>query len=222
MKPTTFKSFLAEFIGTYVLVFSGTSAIVVNDITRGLITQAGIALTFGLAVGIMIYLFREISGAHINPAVTIALWYGKQFPRKKVFPYVTSQLIGAVAASGTLSFLFLDHPTLGATLPRGSEIESFVLEVLLSLILIFTICVLTSSPHQKKGWAGLMIGGVVALEAFLGGPISGASMNPARSIGPALVSGHLRPLWIYIFAPITGAFLAVIGCRSLKEKECCQ
>ncbi|MCI0412256.1 aquaporin [bacterium] len=158
----------------------------------------------------MIYVFGSISGAHLNPAVSLAIWLVGKFPGKYVLPYMMIQCAGAVSASLALSFLFPSHPTLGATLPAGSITQSFLVESLLSLILVFVILALSCMPNKKQISPALVIGAVIGLEAIFAGPISGASMNPARSIGPALVSGHTRQLWIYLVAPLIGSLTAVL------------
>ena len=215
------RKYFAEFIGTFVLVFAGTSAIVVNDMSGGMITHVGVAIVFGLVVTAMIYTLGDISGAHINPAVTLAFWFARRFPGDEVLPYIISQVLGAISASIVVYLLFFEHPTLGATVPSGTSVQSFVLETLLAFILMLTIINVATGSKEKGIIAGMAIGSVVAFEALFAGPISGASMNPARSIGPALVSGNLGGLWIYIIAPILGAFFAILCCRCVREKECC-
>ncbi|GAA4433920.1 MIP family channel protein [Bremerella cremea] len=205
------RSFLAEVIGTFCLVFAGTGAIVINDVVPGSVTHVGIALTFGLIVMAMIYSLGDISGAHLNPAVTVAFWAAKQFDRKKIVPYVIAQLIGAILASCLLRVLFLEHDHLGATLPRGPWWQSFVLEFVLTFLLMFVVLNVATGSKETGIMAGAAIGGTVALEAMFAGPICGASMNPARSIAPALVSGQLQHLWIYIVATTAGALFAVVA-----------
>jgi aquaporin NIP len=210
----------AEYLGTFLLVLAGTTAIVVDDLSGGAITQLGIALVFGLAVAAMIYVVGDISGAHINPAVTIGMWYAKRFDGKQVGPYVVSQIAGALSASAVVALLFTTHPTLGATVPSGTSAASFGLEALMTWLLMLTVITLVAGSRSKRVVAAAA-GLVVGLEAWVGGPISGASMNPARSIGPAVFSGHLTELWIYILAPIIGACLAIVCCRCVKDGECC-
>ncbi|WP_145085712.1 MIP/aquaporin family protein [Anatilimnocola aggregata] len=211
---------LAEAIGTFVLVFAGTGAIVVNDVSAGSITHVGIALTFGLVVMAMIYALGDISGCHINPAATLAFWAARRFPGKLVAPFMASQIVGALLASLLLRTLF-EHPTLGATLPAGSAWQSFVLEVVITTVLMFVALSVSTGAKEKGIMAGAAIGAVVALGAMVAGPICGASMNPARSLAPAIVSGNLADLWIYIAAPLVGSLLAVGGCRGVRA-NCCQ
>ena len=215
------KKLIAEAIGTFALVFAGTGAIVINDVTGGSITHVGIALTFGLIVLAMIYTVGDISGAHLNPAVTIGFWFAGRFPAAQIIPYVTSQLIGAFAASGLLRALFPQHTTLGATLPAGPEFQSFILEFILTFLLMFVILNVSTGAKEKGITAGIAVGAVIALEAMFAGKICGASMNPARSLAPAIVSGSLNHLWLYIVAPITGAATAIFACRGCQEPNCC-
>lgn len=212
---------VAEALGTFALVFVGTGAIVVNDLSGGVVTHVGVALTFGLVVMAMIHAVGDVSGAHINPAVTLAFWLARRLPGRDVLPYVTSQVGGALLASLLVRVLFGAHPTLGATLPAGDALQSFVLEVALSLLLVFTILSVAVGAEEKGLAVGLAVGGVVALEALFAGPISGASMNPARSLAPALVSGRLEHLWLYLAAPTLGASLAVVACRCSRGSACC-
>jgi len=215
------KKLVAEFIGTYTLVFAGTGAIVINDVSNGAITHVGIALTFGLVVLAMIYTVGDISGAHLNPAVTTAFWLSGRMAGSLVGPYVGTQILAALAASGTLHFLFPTHSTLGSTLPAGSDMQSFVLEGILSFILMFVILNVSTGSKEKGITAGIAVGAVIALEAMFAGKICGASMNPARSLGPAIVSGNLQHLWIYLLAPVIGAAGAVFACRGCQEEGCC-
>ncbi len=211
----------AEFIGTFALVFSGTGAIVINEVSGGAITHVGIALTFGLVVLAMIYTIGDISGAHLNPAVSLGFFIARRFPLHELIPFVLSQCAGAFAASGILRFLFPQSATLGATLPAGSAIQSFVLELILTTILMFVILSVSTGAAEKGITAGIAVGAVIGLEAMFAGPICGASMNPARSLAPAVISQHLSNLWIYLIAPTVGALLAVIGCRCVREEGCC-
>ena len=214
------KKLLAEFLGTFGLVFAGTGAIVINQVSGGAIGHAGIALTFGLAVLVMVYTFGDVSGAHLNPAVTLGLVAARRFSLRQAPGYIAAQVCGALAASGLLRALFPDHATLGATLPAGAETQSFVLEIVLTALLVLTILSVSSGPQEKGLTAGIAIGGIIALEAMFAGPVCGASMNPARSLAPALVSGHLEHLWIYLTAPVLGALLAVPLCIGVRAPGC--
>lgn len=211
------RKLTAEFFGTFALVFAGTGAIVVNDVTHGTITHVGIALTFGLIVLAMIYAIGDVSGCHLNPAVTVGFFAARRFEARWVLPYVASQIAGALAAAGVLRFLFPEHENLGATLPRGLASQSFVLELILTLILMFVILSVSTGAKEKGITAGIAVGSVIALEAMFAGPICGASMNPARSLGPALISMHTEHLWVYLAAPTLGALLGVLVCRCVHE-----
>lgn len=202
------RKYLAECIGTFVLVFCGTGAIIVNQQTQGMITHPGVAVTFGLVVASLIFALGDLSGAHLNPAVTLAFTFFKKFPLKMLVPYFASQVLGALLASASLLMLFPDNTLLGATIPAGSPMQSFALESVLTAILVLVIFNVSTGEKEKGSTAAIAIGGVVALEAMFAGPISGASMNPARSLAPALVSGHTEGLWIYLTAPILGALIA--------------
>jgi aquaporin NIP len=215
------KKLAAEIFGTFTLVFAGTGAIVVNDATGGTITHAGIALTFGLVVLAMIYAVGDVSGAHLNPAVTLGFWAARRFPGRSVLPYLAAQFIGAGLASAVLSALFPADQTLGATLPHGTAAQSFVLELLLTCFLMFVILSVSTGAKEKGITAGIAVASVIAFEAMFAGPISGASMNPARSLAPAVVSGHLEHLWVYLLAPIAGAIAAVLACGCVQERGCC-
>ena len=215
------RACFAEFLGTAALVFAGTGAIVIDDVSHGAITHVGVAMTFGLIVLAMIYTLGDISGAHLNPAVTFAFWRARRFEGARVLPYIGSQLGGALLASGLLRALFPAHATLGATLPAGSAGQSFILETVLTALLMFVILNVSTGAKEKGLMAGVAIGSVIMLEAMFAGPICGASMNPARSLAPALVSGNLGAVWIYILAPALGAWLAVGGCRGVQPAGCC-
>jgi aquaporin Z len=215
------KKCAAEFIGTFALVFAGTGAIVVNEVSHGAITHVGIALTFGLIVLVMIYTLGDISGAHINPAVTIGFWLARRMNGREVSAYVATQCAGALAASGVMRVLFPENRLLGATQPAGTALQSFILELLLTALLMFVILGVSTGAREKGITAGIVVGSVIALEAMFAGPICGASMNPARSLGPAIVSGQLGSLWIYLVAPVLGAALGVIGCKCIRESDCC-
>jgi MIP family channel proteins len=202
---------LAEGIGTFILVFAGTGAVMVNQLRDGALTHLGISFVFGAVVAALIYALGHISQAHFNPAVTLAFWTSGFFPKRRVLPYVTSQCLGAILASLVLLLALGNIANLGATLPlNGNWLQSFVLEIILTFILMLVIFGSGLDRRAPIGFAGLAIGLTVGLEAAFMGPITGASMNPARSLGPALVGGIWQHHWLYWIAPIVGAQLAVV------------
>jgi len=203
------RALIAELFGTFALVFCGTGAIVINEVRGGAITHVGIAFTFGLIVLALIYALGDISGCHLNPAVTTGFWLAGRFPAAQVGPYLGSQCAGALLASGTLRLLFPTATTLGATLPAGPGWQSFVLELILTFLLMVVILCVSTGAKEKGIMAGVAVGAVIALEAMFAGPVCGASMNPARSLAPAVVSGRVAELWIYLVAPVVGAALGV-------------
>jgi aquaporin Z len=215
------RKLTAELLGTFALVFAGTGAIVINDVSKGAVSHVGVALTFGLVVLAMIYAVGDVSGAHLNPAVTLGFFAARRLPLRRVVPYILSQCAGALLASSLLRFLFPDHPTLGATFPAGPAEQSLVLEVVLTGLLMFVILSVSTGAKEKGITAGIAVGSVIAFEALFAGPISGASMNPARSLAPALVSGRWEDLWVYLTAPTLGATVAVLACRCVHDKPCC-
>jgi len=212
------KKCVAEFIGTFALVFCGTGAIVIDQETHGAVSHVGIAITFGLIVMCMIYALGNISGAHLNPAVSLAFTIAGKFPLRQLLPYIVSQLAGAIAASLLLKFLFPANILLGATLPAGSAAQSFILEGLLTFFLMLVIINVATGSKEQGMFAGLAIGSVVLLEAMFAGPICGASMNPARSFAPAVVSGHLENLWVYMIATPIGAMAAIPVWKYLRNE----
>jgi aquaporin NIP len=201
--------YLAELLGTFGIVFCGTGSIIINQQTNGSISHLGIAITFGLIVMAMIYCFGHTSGAHFNPAVTLALCLSKKCHWKDFLPYICSQAIGAFLASGLLKFLFPTNELLGTTLPIGPWWQSFLLEVLLTYFLMLGILMMAFSNNKHANYTGLIVGMIVLIEALFAGPVCGASMNPIRSIAPAIVSGHTEYIWLYISAPFSGAILAI-------------
>ena len=215
------KRLAAEFIGTFALVFAGTGAIVIDETTGGAVTHVGVALTFGLIVLAMIYTVGDISGAHLNPAVSLGFFAAGRFPLREVIPYIVSQCVGALTASGTLHVLFPQNEMLGTTVPAGSAMQSFVLELILTAILMFVILGVSTGAAEKGITAGMVVGAVIGLEAMFAGPICGASMNPARSLGPAVMSRHFEYLWIYLLPPVLGTCIAVLCCRCVRESGCC-
>ncbi len=206
----------AEFIGTFALVTAGCGAIMVNAQT-GALTHVGIALTFGLIITVMIAATGHISGAHFNPAVTIAFAVTRHFPWREVIYYIVAQLSGAILGALTLRLLIGDIAALGTTLPSSSLMQSFGLEILLSSVLMFVIISVATDTKALGAPAALAIGFTVALEALWGGPISGASMNSARSLGPALIAGVLDNQWIYLVAPVVGTVLGGVAYQVIRE-----
>lgn len=200
---------LAEFLGTFFLVFAGTGAVVVDDLRGHPIGAPGIALVFGLVVLTLIYAFGELSGAHFNPAVTLGFAAAGRFRWKEVPGYAVSQFLGALAASLVLRGIFPDHKGLGSTQPSGSATAAGIMEAILTLFLMLVILRVSTGAREKGITAGIAVGAVIGLEAMFAGPFCGASMNPARSAGPALVSGQLQNLWVYCVAPCVGVLLAV-------------
>ena len=210
---------MAEIFGTFSLVFAGTGAIVINDASGGAVTHVGVALTFGLVVLAMIYAVGDVSGAHLNPAVTFGFWLSKRLPTSALPLYLGSQFAGAMAASLLLRFMFRDHPTLGATIPVGPDSRSFLLEVVLTAILMFVVLAVSTGSKEKGLMAGIAVGSVIGFEAMFAGPISGASMNPVRSLAPAVVSGHFESLWVYLTAPLLGAAVGLICFRGTQSSR---
>ncbi|NET02785.1 MAG: MIP family channel protein [Sphaerospermopsis sp. SIO1G2] len=214
------KKALAEAIGTFILVFAGTGAVMVNNISQGAITHLGISFVFGAVVAALIYSLGHISGAHLNPAVTLALWQGGLFPKKQILPYILSQLLGASLASACLLFSLGKVANMGATLPLNNNwLQSLILEFILTFILMFVILGAAVDKQANSSFAGLAIGLTVALEAAFMGPITGASMNPARSFGPALIGGIWQHHWVYWVAPILGAQCAVWTYKILSYSD---
>lgn len=215
------KNYISEFIGTFAMIFCGTGAMTINEVTGGDVTHVGIGITWGLIVMAMIYAFGEISGAHFNPAVSIAFAYAKKFSWKEVPKYIFFQVAGAFAASLLLMWLFPKSELLGATIPSVDVWRAFVLELILTFFLMVVIINVSTGSKEIGMMAGIAIGSVVLLEALFAGPITNASMNPARSLAPNIVSGNIKGLWLYILAPIIGAILAVVSCKFVKHENCC-
>ena len=215
------KNYISEFIGTFAMIFCGTGAMTINETTGGDVTHVGIGITWGLIVMAMIYAFGEISGAHFNPAVSIAFAYAKKFSWKEVPKYIFFQVAGAFTASLLLMWLFPKSELLGATIPTVDVWRAFVLELILTFFLMVVIINVSTGSKEVGMMAGIAIGSVVLLEALFAGPITNASMNPARSLAPNIVSGNIKGLWLYILAPIIGALLAVVSCKFVKHENCC-
>jgi aquaporin Z len=211
------RKYAAEFTGTFILVFCGTGAMVIDQQTGGAVSHVGVAITWGLVVMSLIYSIGNISGCHINPAVSIAFTLSGRFNALLLPGYILSQVTGALLASLTLKFLFPACTLLGATVPAGSTVQSFILELLLTFFLMLVIFNVAHGSKEQGQVAGIAIGAVVGLEAMFAGPISGASMNPARSLAPAIVSGHLEHLWIYMVASTFGAAAAIPVWRYLAS-----
>jgi aquaporin Z len=213
------KKYLSEFIGMFILVFAGTGVVIVDQHTGGAVTLTGIAACWGMIIVATVYAFGDISGNHINPAVTIAMAVDKRFEWKEVPPFLIAQLLGAFSASLLLHFLFPDNVSLGATQPGGSVMQSFIMEVIMTFILLLVILRVSTGSKEKGITAGLVIGATVAFLVLFGGPVSGTSLNPTRSLAPAIISGNLNALWIYLTAPVIGAVAAVFAHRVLHTSE---
>ena len=207
------RELLAEALGTLFLVFAGCGAIAVNEVRSGAVTHVGISLVFGLIVLVMVYTFGEVSGAHINPAVTLGFWSVGRFPADRVPGYLAAQVAGAFVAALLLKFLFPESTSLGSTHPHptGTALQSCVLEGMLTFMLMFVVLSVSTGAKEKGITAGIVVGAVIALEALFAGPICGASMNPARSLAPAVMSGSVGDIWVYFVGPIGGALLAGVA-----------
>ena len=214
------KKYLSEIIGTFSMIFCGCGAMVINDFTGGTITHPGVAITWGLIVMTMIYAFGDISGAHFNPAVTVGFAVAKKFSWKEVPKYIVAQFTGAFAASLLLLYLFPDSD-LGATIPTIEPIKVFIIELLLSFFLMVVIINVSTGSKEIGPIAGIAVGSVILLEAMFAGPLTKASMNPIRSLAPALASGNFTDLWVYLTAPFLGMLLAVFSCKLVKDDNCC-
>jgi len=211
------KKSVAELIGTFGLVFCGTGAIIIDKESGGAVTHVGVAITFGLIVMSMIYALGDISGAHLNPAVSVAFALAGRLQAKDLGLYIVSQIAGAFLASYVLRLLFPTNEFLGTTLPAGSAIQSFILEFILTFFLMLVIISVATGSKEQGLFAGIAIGSVILLEAMFAGPITGASMNPARSLAPAIISGHTEYLWLYILSPILGASTSIAVWRFFKS-----
>ena len=208
----------AEFLGTFAIVFAGTGAMVVNDVHGGVITHAGISIVWGLVVMAMIYAMGEVSGAHFNPAVTIAFAISGSFPARRIPAYVLSQLAGAIAASFVIRQLFGLTGGLGVTQPHGAVSQAFWMEIVLTFFLMLVILSVARGSKEQGLMAGIAIGATVGFEAMFAGPVCNASMNPARSIGPAIVAMNFNALWLFIASPLIGAALAVPAWKAMRSE----
>ena len=209
------RALVAEAIGTFALVFAGCGAIMVDARTHAL-GHVGVAFCFGLVIMVMIYAVGHVSGAHFNGAVTFAFAVTRHFPWSRAVGYWAAQLVGALAAAALLRGSLGDVAHVGATLPSGSQGQSFLWELVLSAFLMFVILAVATDTRAVGEAAAIAIGGTIGLDALFGGPISGASMNPIRSLGPALVSGDLHALWLYILAPIVGTTLGGLAYQFVR------
>jgi aquaporin NIP len=212
------RSLVAEVIGTFALVFAGCGAIMV-DADTGSLGHVGVAISFGLVIMVMIYAVGHISGAHFNPAVTLAFALTRHFPWPRVGSYWAAQLAGALAAALVLRGSLGDIAHVGATLPSGTDQQAFLWEGVLTFFLMFVIMAVATDTRAVGEAAAIAIGGTVGLDAMFGGPVTGASMNPARSLGPAIASGELSSIWVYLAAPLLGAAAAAFVYQFLRTGE---
>lgn len=220
LRPNLARRAAAEGLGTFALVFAGCGAIVAEAEHPGSLGTVGIALVFGLIVMAMVYATGHLSGAHLNPAVTVAFALTRHFPRLEAGAYVAAQLLGALLAAGLLAAIWPSQPaSLGSTLPTVGAGSAFAYEVVLTSFLMFVIMAVATDTRAVGAAAAIAIGGTVGLDALFGGPVTGASMNPARSLGPALVSGELADLWLYLTAPLLGAALGALAYQLVRGEH---
>jgi len=217
-RRTLLRSCLAEFVGTFALVFAGAGAIMV-DAKTGALGHVGVAISFGLVIMVMIYAVGHVSGAHFNPAVSFAFALTRHFPWPRAGVYWGAQLLGALTAAAVLRGSLGNVAHIGATLPSGTEAQSFLWEVVLTFFLMFVIMAVATDTRAVGEAAAIAIGGTVGLDAMFGGPVSGASMNPARSFGPAVVSGDVHALWIYLIAPLIGAGVGALTYQLVRGED---
>jgi MIP family channel proteins len=219
-RPDLTRRAAAEGIGAFALVFAGCGAIVTDSVHAGVLGAVGVSLVFGLVIMAMVYATGHLSGAHLNPAVTLAFALTRHFPRRETAAYLSAQLLGAIAAAAVLLAVWPSQPaSLGTTLPSVGAGSALVYEAVLTAFLMFVIMAVATDTRAVGAGAAIAIGGTVGLDALFGGPITGASMNPARSIGPALVSGELHDLWIYVVAPIAGAALGALAYQLVRGEH---
>jgi aquaporin NIP len=212
------RSLVAEFIGTFALVFAGAGALMVDAKTHAL-GHVGVAISFGLVIMVMIYAVGHVSGAHFNPAVSFAFALTRHFPWARLGAYWLAQVAGAIVAAAILRGSLGDFAQVGATLPSGSQRQAFLWELVLTFFLMFVIMAVATDTRAVGEAAAIAIGGTVGLDAMFGGPITGASMNPARSLGPALISGDSHALWLYIVAPLAGAALGAVAYQVVRGEQ---
>ncbi len=213
------KKYLSEYLGTFILLFVGTGSVIVNQHTNGALGLSGIATVWGFVIIALIYSFGDISGAHFNPAVSIAFAVDNRFTWKEVPAFLIAQLAGALSASFVLHYLFPDNETLAITQPSGTATQSFILELLMTFILMLVILRVSTGAKEKGITAGIAIGGTVWMLVLFGGPVCGTSLNPTRSLAPAIVSGNFNALWIYLTAPFAGTLSAVFVHRILMQEK---
>lgn len=215
----TARRLLAEFVGTFALVFAGCGAIMVDATSAGALGQVGIAITFGLVIMAMIYAVGHVSGAHFNPAVTFAFALTRHLPWSRLLGYWTAQVAGALAAAAVLRGSLGDVAGVGATVPAGSDGQALLWELILTFFLMFVIMAVATDTRAVGEAAAIAIGGTVGLDAMFGGPVTGASMNPARSLGPAIVAGETGSLWVYIVAPLAGAAVGALTYQIVRGER---
>ncbi|KAL1328796.1 hypothetical protein HN51_038578 [Arachis hypogaea] len=217
-----FQKMVAELVGTYFLIFTGCAAIAVNNDYGKQITLLGIATVWGLVVMVIVYSVGHVSGAHLNPAVTIAFASITKFPLTQVPAYIAAELLGAILASGTVRLVFSGNHVevqFTGTLPSGSNIQSFVIEFIITFFLMFVICAVATDSRAVGTLAGVAIGSTILINVLIAAQVSGASMNPARSLGPAFVHHEYRGIWIYLLSPTIGAVAAAWVYNILREKK---
>jgi MIP family channel proteins len=216
-RPSLARRAAAEGLATFALVFAGCGAIVANARSDSSLGTVGIALAFGLVIMVMVYATGHLSGAHINPAVTAAFALTRHFPAREAVAYIAAQCLGALAGALLLLAAWTDKPArLGATVPSVGTGTALVYEIALTAFLMFVIVAVATDTRAVGAAAAIAIGGTVGLDALFGGPITGASMNPARSLGPALAAGEWRDFWIYVVGPLAGASLGALAYQFVR------
>ena len=219
-RPDLMRRALAEALAAFALVFAGCGAIVADDRYGGALGTVGVGLVFGLVIMVMVYATGHLSGAHINPSVTIAFTLTRHFPAREAVAYVAAQLAGATAAALVLWGVWTDKPAhLGATVPTVSAGSAFLYEAVLTAFLMFVIMAVATDTRAVGAAAAIAIGGVIGLDALFGGPVTGASMNPARSFGPALVSGDWHDFWVYVAGPLVGAAAGALAYQVVRGEQ---